>query len=129
MIKFSNIANIFNFSKRTSPESLKAAQESMLNIINAFGNLDEKAKNLEDKYPAQKDFIHKFFEETKKIEPSVSVRAGKFEQALLLQITKVSSSIDKIFLSNDVRSLDSELKTLERYVRVRTAADTGGDDE
>lgn len=117
------------FSKSVSPESLKAAEESMLNIINAFAVLDEKSKSIQDKYPAAREKIHLLFEETKKIEPSVSVRAGKFEQALQQQITKVNSSLDKIWASNDQKKLDDELKLLERYVRVRTTADKEGADE
>lgn len=117
------------FSKRASPESLKAAQESMVNIINAFSVLDEKAKNLQEKYPEQKNRIHQCFEDAKKIEPSVSVRAGKFEQALAQQITKVNSLIDKIFTSNDEQKLNEELKLLERYVRVRANADTAEAEE
>ncbi len=126
---FKLLLNKFKSSKRTSPESLKAAQESMLNIINAFGALDQKAKNLQEKYPGQEKLIHQYFSAAKEIEPSVSVRAGKFEQALQLQITKVSSCIDKILVSGDASQLDAELKLLDRYVRVRGAADTEEGDE
>ena len=101
----------------------------MLNIINAFGALDQKAKNLEEKFPEQEKLIHQYFSDAKKIEPSVSVRAGKFEQALQQQITKASSCIDKILVDGDERKLDEELKLLGRYVRVRTNADSeDGDD-
>ncbi len=117
------------FSKIASPESFKAAQDSMLNIINRFAMLDEKSKNLAEKYPEQKKIIHRCFENTKKIEPSVSVRAGKFEQALALQITKVSSAIDKILTNGDEQKFGKELELLERYVRVRTNADNGAGDE
>ncbi|MCR5045532.1 MAG: hypothetical protein K6A42_03015 [Treponema sp.] len=126
---FKKILNKIKASKSASPESLKAAQESMLNIINAFGALDQKAKNLSEKYPEQEKLIHQYFDEAKKIEPSVSVRAGKFEQALQQQITKVSSLIDKIFTDNDPKKLDSELKLLARYIRVRTNADSEESDE
>lgn len=91
--------------------------------------LDEKSKNLEEKYPEQKAVIRRCFENTKKIEPSVSVRAGKFEQALALQITKVSSAIDKILTNGDEQKFGKELELLERYVRVRTNADNGAGDE
>lgn len=117
------------FSKIASPESIKTAQDSMVNIINRFALLDEKSKNIAEKYPEQKELIHLCFENTKKIEPSVSVRAGKFEQALALQITKVSSAIDKILTNGDEQKLNKELELLERYVRVRTNADNGADDE
>ena len=117
------------FSKIASPESIKTAQDSMVNIINRFALLDEKSKNLAEKYPEQKELIHQCFENTKKIEPSVSVRAGKFEQALALQITKVSSAIDKILTNGDEQKLNKELELLERYVRVRTNADNGAGDE
>ena len=117
------------FSKSVSPESLKAARDSMENIINSFSLLDEKAKSIRDKYPDSCKKIHGLFEAAKKIEPSVSVRAGKFEQALLQQITKVNSLLDKIWESNDRAALDAELKLLERYVRVRTTADQEGADE
>lgn len=117
------------FSKITSPESFKAAQDSMLNIINRFAVLDEKSKNLSEKYPEQKAIIHRCFEDTKKIEPSVSVRAGKFEQSLALQITRVSSAIDKILTNGDEQKLNKELELLERCVRVRTNADNGAGDE
>ena len=123
------LLNKFKSSKRSSPESLKAAEESMLNIINAFGSLDQKAKNLQEKFPEQEKAIHKYFGAVKKIEPSVSARAGKFEQALQLQITKTSSCIDKIMAGSDGSQLVQELKLLERYVRVRGNADTEeGDD-
>lgn len=117
------------FSKIASHESFKAAQDSMVNIINRFAVLDEKSKNLSEKYPEQKNRIHICFENTKKIEPSVSVRAGKFEQALALQITKVSSAIDKILTNGDEQRFNKELELLERYVRVRTNADNGVSDE
>ena len=117
------------FSKIASPESIKTAQDSMVNIINRFALLDEKSKNLAEKYPEQKELIHLCFENTKKIEPSVSVRAGKFEQTLALQITKVSSAIDKILTNGDEQKLNKELELLERYVRVRTNADNGAGDE
>ena len=126
---FRKIFEKLRFSKIASPESLKAAQDSMLNIINRFAVLDEKSKNLAEKYPEQKAKIHNCFENTKKIEPSVSVRAGKFEQALALQITKVSSAIDKILTNGDEQKLNKELELLERYVRVRTNADNGASDE
>ena len=126
---FKKFLNKIKASKSSSPESLKAAEESMLNIINAFGALDQKAKNLEEKFPEQEKLIHQYFSDAKKIEPSVSVRAGKFEQALQLQITKVSSCIDKILVDGDARKLDEELKLLDRYVRVRGAADSEEGDE
>ena len=126
---FKRMLNIFKSSKRTSPESLKAAQESMLNIINAFATLDQKAKNLSEKFPAQEGQIHAAFEAVKKIEPSVSARAGKFEQALQLQITKTSSCIDKLLVTGDGKALDEDLKLLERYIRVRAKADTEDGDE
>ena len=50
---FKKFLNKIIASKSSSPESLKAAEESMLNIINAFGALDQKAKNLEEKFPEQ----------------------------------------------------------------------------
>lgn len=123
------ICEKLKFSKIASPESIKAAQDSMLNILNRFAMLDEKSKNLAEKYPSQKDSIHRCFEDTKKIEPSVSVRAGKFEQALALQITKVSSSIDKVLTNGDAQRLNKELELLERCVRVRANADNGAGDE
>lgn len=126
---FKSLLNKLKSSKRTSPESLKAASESMLNIINAFGTLDQKAKNLEEKFPEQAQEIHRHFEAVKKIEPSVSVRAGKFEQALQLQITKASSCIDRLLAGGGADELKDELKLLERYVRVRTTADSEEDDE
>ncbi len=126
---FKKFLNKIKASKSFSPESLKAAEESMLNIINAFGALDQKAKNLEEKFPEQEKLIHQYFSEAKKIEPSVSVRAGKFEQALQQQITKASSCIDKILVDGDARKLDEELKLLGRYVRVRTNADSEDGDE
>ena len=126
---FKLLLNKLKSSKRSSPESLKAAQESMLNIINAFASLDQKAKNLSEKYPQQEEQIHATFEAVKKIEPSVSARAGKFEQALQLQITKVSSCIDKLLVSGDASQLDAELKLLDRYARVRGAADLEEGDE
>ncbi len=126
---FKKFLNKIKASKSSSPESLKAAQESMLNIINAFGALDQKAKNLEEKFPEQEKLIHQYFSDAKKIEPSVSVRAGKFEQALQQQITKVSSCIDKILVDGDASKLDEELKLLARYVRVRTNADSEEGDE
>ncbi|GEM_PF-2012905 len=126
---FKKFLNKIKASKSSSPESLKAAEESMLNIINAFGALDQKAKNLEEKFPEQEKLIHQYFSDAKKIEPSVSVRAGKFEQALQQQITKASSCIDKILVDGDERKLDEELKLLGRYVRVRTNADSEDGDE
>lgn len=126
---FKKFLNKIKASKSSSPESLKAAEESMLNIINAFGALDQKAKNLEEKFPEQEKLIHQYFSDAKKIEPSVSVRAGKFEQALQQQITKASSYIDKILVDGDERKLDEELKLLGRYVRVRTNADSEDGDE
>ena len=126
---FKKFLNKIKASKSFSPESLKAAEESMLNIINAFGALDQKAKNLEEKFPEQEKLIHQYFSDAKKIEPSVSVRAGKFEQALQQQITKASSCIDKILVDGDERKLDEELKLLGRYVRVRTNADSEDGDE
>lgn len=131
MFKFvlKKIFEKLRFSKIASPESFKAAQDSMLNIINRFAVLDEKSKNLAEKYPEQKAIIHRCFEDTKKIEPSVSVRAGKFEQALALQITRVSSAIDKILTNGDEQKLNKELELLERCVRVRTNADNGASDE
>ena len=126
---FKKFLNKIKASKSSSPESLKAAEESMLNIINAFGALDQKAKNLEEKFPEQEKLIHQYFSDAKKIGPSVSVRAGKIEQALQQQITKASSCIDKILVDGDARKLDEELKLLGRYVRVRTNADSEeGDD-
>ena len=46
-----------------------------------------------------------------------------------MQITKVSSCIDKILVDGDANKLDEELKLLDRYVRVRTNADSEEGDE
>ncbi len=110
-------------SKRESPESIKAAEESMQHILQAFEILSQKAVGLKEKYPEQAKLIEEYYEETKSIEPSASVRAGKFEQALAQEITKVSSSCDKIFESGDTSILDENLKYLARFIRERKNAD------
>lgn len=131
MKKDSVLGKLFSGFKKQrlqSAESVLAAEESMKNIQNSFGILNEKTKNIEDKYPEQKKQINEYYEQVMAIIPSVSVRAGKFEQALAQEITKVSSLCDQIFVSDDVKVFDSELKMLGRFIRERQNADIEQDE-
>lgn len=117
------LVSLFFKSQHNRQKNMETAQASMNDIINSFELLNEKANNLRDNFPEQKALINEYFEQVQKIEPSASVRAGKFEQALAQQITRVSSLCDKVFTSSDSSELDVELKNLDRAIRERMNAD------
>lgn len=104
-------------------ENLKAAEESIKTLKFQMDLLNQKAFNLAENYPEQKKQISECFNQVNSIVPSASVRAGKFEQAISVAITKVSTSCDKIFTSKNKDRLDAEIKSLAKAIRERINAD------
>lgn len=116
------ILNIFNRRKRAQ-ENQKAAEDSMESLRTRMNILNQKAFNLTENYPEQRKEIEECYAILNSIEPSSSVRAGKFEQQIVVAITKVSTSCDKVFTSRDGKKLASEIKQLSRAIRERQNAD------
>ena len=85
--------------------------------------LNQKALNIKDNYPDQRAQIQNCLDLINSIEPSASVRAGKFEQQISVAITQVSTACDKIFTNKDVSKLDSLINALLRSIRERQNAD------
>lgn len=104
-------------------ENEKAAQDSIRTLKYQMDLLNQKALNIAENYPEQKKQISECFNQINSIEPSTSVRAGKFEQAISVEITKVSTACDKIFTSKDQKKLDSEIKALAKAIHERVNAD------
>lgn len=121
---FENILKKFHLSSKNPNDNMLTAKQSMEAIYNVSKMLDEKAMNLQEKFPEIRKSIHEYCEEIAKIQPSVSVRAGKFEQALAQQITKVSTECDRIFTSKDSKELLNEVNNLARVIRERQNADS-----
>ncbi|MCQ2610786.1 MAG: hypothetical protein MJ169_03470 [Treponema sp.] len=122
------VKSIFSSNKKDL-ESQRTAQESMEQIRSRMDILNQKAFNLKDNYPEEKNQIAELFELVNTIEPSPSVRAGKFEWALGQAITRVSSACDKVFTSLNKDELDAEIALLSKAVRERQNADMEEDDE
>lgn len=104
-------------------ENQKAAEDSIKTLKYQMDLLNQKAFNLAENYPEQKKQISECFSQINSIIPSTSVRAGKFEQAISVAITQVSTSCDKIFTSKDQNHLDSEIKSLAKAIHERINAD------
>ena len=85
--------------------------------------LNQKALNIKDNYPDQRAQIQNCLDLINSIEPSASVRAGKFEQQISVAITQASTACDKIFTNKDVSKLDSLINALLRSIRERQNAD------
>lgn len=116
------------FSKKTK-ENQKAAEEAIATLRTRIDILNQKAQNLSESYPAERAKIQECFTQLNQIEPSASVRAGKFEQQIATSITKVSTACDKIFTNKDQDRLNTEINLLIRNIRERTNADNPVADE
>ena len=104
------ILSIFN-KRKFSQENQKAAEDSIKSLRDRMNTLNQKAFNLSENYPQQRKEIEECNNILNSIEPSSSVRAGKFEQQIAVAITKVSTV------------LNSEIKLLTRAIRERQNAD------
>ena len=119
---FEKLFSFFNKSKY-SKENQITAKESMTTLRSRMEVLNQKALNLKDNYPDQRAQIQNCLDLINSIEPSASVRAGKFEQQISVAITQVSTACDKIFTNKDVSKLDSLINALLRSIRERQNAD------
>lgn len=117
-----SIKKVFAFSK-IPDKNMLAAKQSMDRIYMAFATLDQKSLALQEKYPEQREKLHAFYNDVITIEPSVSVRAGKFEQVIAQTITKVSTECDRIFTTKNTKSIDKEIENLGKAIRERQNAD------
>lgn len=117
-----NIFSHFNKSKFQEENQL-AAKESLESICKSLNILNQKAINIKENYSKQQIEIQNCFESIQKIEPSASVRAGKFEQQIAVAITKVSTELDKIFTTKNCEPLDQSISQLTRSIRERENAD------
>lgn len=120
MLKIFSIFNKHKFSQ----ENQKAAEDSMMSLRIRMNTLNQKAFNLTENYPDQRKAIEECNTLLESIEPSSSVRAGKFEQQIAVAITKVSTACDQVFTSKDEKKLKSEISLLSRAIRERQNADT-----
>lgn len=120
MLKIFSIFNKHKFSQ----ENQKAAEDSMMSLRIRMNTLNQKAFNLTENYPDQRKAIEDCNTLLESIEPSSSVRAGKFEQQIAVAITKVSTACDQVFTSKDEKKLKSEISLLSRAIRERQNADT-----
>lgn len=111
------------FKSKYSKENQITAEESLKALGGRMEILNQKALNIKDNYPEQRAKIQECFDLFSEIEPSASVRAGKFEQQIAVAITQVSTACDKIFTSNDTQKLDSVIQSLSRAIRERQNAD------
>lgn len=113
------------FSKnKFSLENNKVAQESILSLRTRMNTLNQKTNNIKEKYPEQQQQIQKCYDQIQQIEPSASVRAGKFEHQIAVAITQVSTELDKIFTLQDSTNLDAQISLLSRTIRERQNADS-----
>lgn len=119
---FEKFFSSFNKSKY-SKENQITAEESMTTLRSRMEVLNQKALNIKDNYPDQRAQIQNCLDLINSIEPSASVRAGKFEQQISVAITQVSTACDKIFTNKDVSKLDSLINALLRSIRERQNAD------
>ncbi len=119
---FEKLFSFFNKSKY-SKENQITAEESMTTLRSRMEVLNQKALNIKDNYPDQRAQIQNCLDLINSIEPSASVRAGKFEQQISVAITQVSTACDKIFTNKDVSKLDSLINALLRSIRERQNAD------
>ena len=119
---FEKFCSFFNKSKY-SKENQITAEESMTTLRSRMEVLNQKALNIKDNYPDQRAQIQNCLDLINSIEPSASVRAGKFEQQISVAITQVSTACDKIFTNKDVSKLDSLINALLRSIRERQNAD------
>ncbi len=119
---FEKLFSFFNKSKY-SKENQITAEESMTTLRSRMEVLNQKALNIKDNYPVQRAQIQNCLDLINSIEPSASVRAGKFEQQISVAITQVSTACDKIFTNKDVSKLDSLINALLRSIRERQNAD------
>lgn len=119
---FEKLFSFFNKSKY-SKENQITAEESMTTLRSRMEVLNQKALNIKDNYPDQRAQIQNCLDLINSIEPSASVRAGKFEQQISVAITQVSTACDKIFTNKDVSNLDSLINALLRSIRERQNAD------
>ena len=109
--------------RKFSQENQKAAEDSMKSLCDRMSTLNQKAFNLSENYPQQRKEIEECNNILNSIEPSSSVRAGKFEQQIAVAITKVSTVCDQVFTTKDEKKLNSEIKLLTRAIRERQNAD------
>lgn len=119
---FEKLFSSIGKSKYTKENQL-AAENSIKTLKSQMDLLNQKAFNLSESYPDLKNQITDCFNQVNSIEPSASVRAGKFEQAISVAITKVSTECDKIFTSKNPKPLNDEIKALSKAIRERQNAD------
>lgn len=124
------MAKLFSFfhNQKFSEENQKAAENSLESLRIRMNILNQKAINLKENYPNAQKEIEECFNTLNSIQPSSSVRAGKFEQQISVALTKVSTACDKVFTSKDEKSLTSEINLLNRAIRERQNADIGQDE-
>lgn len=122
-----DIFSLFKTQKRQK-ENQKAAEDSMQSLRDRMNTLNLKASNLAENYPEQRKEIEDCFNTLNSIEPSSSVRAGKFEQQIAVAITKVSTQCDQIFTEKNDTALASEIALLTRAIRERQNADIDQDE-
>lgn len=119
--------SLFKKSKYTKVNQA-SAKEAMDTLFSRMDILNQKAFNLQENYPELRNQIQTCFENFKSIEPSVSVRAGKFEHQIAVAITEVSTACDKIFTSKNSKDLTSKIAALSRAIRERQNADIPQDE-
>lgn len=119
--------SLFKKSKYTKVNQA-TAKEAMDTLFSRMDILNQKAFNLQENYPELRNQIQTCFENFKLIEPSASVRAGKFEHQITVAITEVSTACDKIFTSKNSKDLTSKIAALSRAIRERQNADIPQDE-
>lgn len=119
--------SLFKKSKYTKVNQA-TAKEAMDTLFSRMDILNQKAFNLQENYPELRNQIQTCFENFKLIDPSASVRAGKFEHQIAVAITEVSTACDKIFTSKNSKDLTSKIAALSRAIRERQNADIPQDE-
>ncbi len=114
--------NIADFMKRVFHKSDTNKSSSLLERINSSMDLlVQKSQNFNSKYEQNRNEIEEIAKEAKNIKPSKKIFSAKLEQAILGNITAVSSACDELLSGNEKQSIKEKIDSLKIVISQRAA--------
>ncbi len=111
------------FGKKNN--DLNKNSKSLLEQISSSMNLLLlKSGNLNQQFEEEKLLLQKISDDSKKIVPVNEILGAKFEQEILVSLTKTSFACDNVLAGSNSKQLKKTLLNLESLVRERLALQT-----
>ncbi len=111
------------FGKKNK-DTNKNSKSLIEQISSSMNLLLLKAGNLNQQFEEEKSLIQKISDDSKKIVPITEILGVKFEQEILVSLTKASFSCDNVLAGSNSKQLKKSLLTLESLIRERLALQT-----